>query len=43
MKVRRESVQAQRETGTWIREALRHTHAGCRKADLPQEARLHVC
>jgi hypothetical protein len=36
---REESVQTRRETGTQRREALRHTHAVCRRAE---QARLPV-
>ena len=46
MKVRRESVQTQSETGTRSREGLRHTRAVCRRAewrDCPLEPRIRAC
>ena len=45
MKVRRESVQTRSETGTWRREALRHTRAECRRAerrDCPSQPRIRA-
>ena len=46
MKIRRESVQTQSETGTRWREALRHTRAVCRRAerrDCLSQPRIRAC
>src|SRR5262245_3578713 len=46
MKVRRESLQTRSETGTRRREALRHTHAVCRRTerrDCSSQPCLRVC
>ena len=46
MKVRRESAQTRGETDTRRREALRHTHVVCRRAewrDCPSQPRIRAC